>query len=294
MLARPQIILGFPDYVKPGENLARELNVDFSLVDVHRFPDGESKITLPDKLPESVLLCRSLDKPNDKLIELLLSADTARELGAQQVSLVAPYLCYMRQDIAFKPGEAISQKIIGQCIATHFDAVLTVDAHLHRINDISQAVPAPQAINLSAAEMIGHFIGRELDNPILLGPDEESQQWVKIAAEVGGFEYGVATKERYGDRDVAISLPDLAFTNREVVIVDDMASTGKTLMAAAEHLKAQRAVNIHCVVTHALFYEEAIEKMHSTGFTNIWSTDSVIHPSNSIALSQLLASAFSP
>ncbi len=108
---------------------------------LHHFPDGESLIRLPPSLPEHVIVCRSLNQPNDKLIELLLCATTARELGAKRLTLVAPYLSYMRQDIANQPGEAVSQRIVGKLLAELFDDVLTVDPHLHRISSLDPGDP---------------------------------------------------------------------------------------------------------------------------------------------------------
>ena len=127
------MILCFDDYEIQSRKLATALDIPCHIIQRHRFPDGESKLTLPDKLSQHVLICRSLDQPNEKLVELLLAAKTARELGARKLTLIAPYLCYMRQDIAFHPGEAISQPIIGNFLAGLFDNVITVDPHLHRI-----------------------------------------------------------------------------------------------------------------------------------------------------------------
>ncbi|MCZ4328253.1 ribose-phosphate pyrophosphokinase-like domain-containing protein, partial [Brachybacterium paraconglomeratum] len=86
-------------------------------------------------------LYRSLDQPNEKLVELLLAARTARTLGAPHLTLVAPYLPYMRQDIAFSPGEAVSQRIVGPFLASLVDAVITVDPHLHRVASLRDVVP---------------------------------------------------------------------------------------------------------------------------------------------------------
>jgi ribose-phosphate pyrophosphokinase len=243
-------------------------------------------------LPETVAFCRSLNLPNSKLIELLIAAQTARQHGALEIILIAPYLCYMRQDIAFNPGEAVSQKIIGKFIAEHFDAVLTVDAHLHRIHDLHEAIPVNQAINLSAAELIGEYVKAHVENPLLLGPDEESKQWVQSAAKIGDFEFGVALKKRMGDRSVNISLPDISFANRNVVIIDDMASTGQTIIETAKELFQRKAQNVCCAVTHALFYEQVTERMQQAGIQSVWSTDSVQHPTNNIPLAKLLAAEF--
>jgi ribose-phosphate pyrophosphokinase len=292
MLKKPQLLLGFADYETPAKNLADTLKIEYASVEIHRFPDGESKLTLPVDLPETVAFCRSLNLPNSKLIELLIAAQNARQHGALEIILIAPYLCYMRQDIAFNPGEAVSQKIIGKFIAEHFDAVLTVDAHLHRIHDLHEAIPVNQAINLSAAELIGEYVKAHVENPLLLGPDEESKQWVQSAAKIGDFEFGVALKKRMGDRSVNISLPDISFANRNVVIIDDMASTGQTIIETAKELFQRKAQNVCCAVTHALFYEQVTERMQQAGIQSVWSTDSVQHPTNNIPLAKLLAAEF--
>ena len=292
MFGKPDLLLGFNDYEPQATNLATTLGIDYATIDIHSFPDGESKLTLPVNLPANIVLCRSLDQPHKKLVELLIAAKTARDLGAQHLTLVAPYMCYMRQDTAFHPGEAVSQKIIGGFLAEHFDAFMTVDAHLHRVHNIQTAVPAKQAVNLCAARLIGDYIKAHIQHPVLLGPDEESKQWVQAAADSGHFEFVVARKTRHGDRNVDINLPDFPFAQREVVIIDDMASTGQTIIQAAKLLKEKKVRAVHCAVTHALFYEEVTENMRQAGIRNVWSTDSVQHPSNQIGLAPALAAAF--
>ncbi len=159
------IVLGFPDYQQQAKNLAKAAGLDYADISIHRFPDGESKVQLPETLPEHVILCRSLDHPNDKLVELILAADGAKALGAKRLTLVAPYLSYMRQDIAFHPGEVVSQKVIGRLLADYFDQVLTVDSHLHRIHHLSEAIPIKQAINLTATQPMGAFLNDTVERP---------------------------------------------------------------------------------------------------------------------------------
>lgn len=285
------LVLGFTDYQPQGEALARQLGIDFALVELHRFPDGESKVTLPSKLPDEVCLCRSLDHPNDKLIELLLCVRTAREQGVKRLTLVAPYLCYMRQDVAFHPGEAVSQQVIGPFLASLFDKVVTVDPHLHRINHLSQALPAIEAISLQSTELMTDFIAANTQHPLLVGPDGESEQWVRAIAEPAGLDYAIATKERLGDREVEIKLPAHDYRQHEVILVDDMISTGRTLINVTRQLKRQGAETIHCLVTHALFADDVTQALHQAGISNIWSCDTISHPSNAIPLAPLLASA---
>lgn len=106
----------------------------------------------PDSHILFVIFYCSLDKPNNKLIELFLAAAGARDMGARTVSLVAPYLCYMRQDKAFHCGEVVSQQVIGNLLAGYFDNVITVDAHLHRVHHLADAVPVSQAVNITATD----------------------------------------------------------------------------------------------------------------------------------------------
>lgn len=283
------MILAFPDYLPQAQRLASRLALPISEIEIHHFPDGESLVRLPPSLPERVIFCRSLNQPNNKLIELLLSAQTARTLGCQHLTLVSPYLCYMRQDIANRPGEAVSQQIIGKLLAELFDTVLTVDPHLHRIQSLNQAIPLSDAISLSAAGEIARFLQSKFDRALLLGPDNESEQWVAGIANRIGFEYAVASKERLGDKQVEMVLPNKNFGDAPVVIVDDMASTGRTLSKAANLLQAAGAKAVYAVVTHALFCGDAYSHILDSGIKAIWTTDSIDHPSACIQLDGLLA-----
>ncbi|HEC19073.1 MAG TPA: ribose-phosphate diphosphokinase [Gammaproteobacteria bacterium] len=299
-------VLGFVDYEAQGRGLARALDCDYAPVDVHRFPDGESKLTLPAELPEQVVVCRSLDRPNDKLIELLLTATTARRLGAQRLTLVAPYLCYMRQDKAFHPGEAVSQPIIGGFLAGLFDAVITVDPHLHRVHQLADAVPAQQAVALSATAPMGDFLHERLHKQLykqlherqherpavlLLGPDSESRQWVSRIAERDGLDYDVASKTRLGDRQIEIALPERDWSGKHVIIVDDVISSGETIAIAAQQCIARGAARVDVLTTHALFAPGAMDRLREVGVGDIWSTDSIPHETNAIPLAGLLAGA---
>lgn len=285
------MILAFPDYLSQAQRLAACLGVPLAEVALHHFPDGESLIRLPPSLPAHLIICRSLNQPNDKLIELLLCATTARELGGRRLTLVAPYLSYMRQDIANQPGEAVSQRIIGKLLAELFDDVLTVDPHLHRISSLTQAIPIKNAVSLTAAHEIELFLKEKLKHALLLGPDSESKQWVGAIADNIGFDYAIADKNRLGDKQVEMSLPDRDFSKQAVVIIDDMASTGRTLAKAAGLLQAAGCKDIYAVVTHALFCGDAYAHILKAGVKNIWTTDSIDHPSSCIRLDALLADA---
>ncbi len=282
------LLLGFPEYQLQTEKLAQATELPFAIVRIHDFPDGESKLTLPQSLPDHVILLRSLDHPNEKLVQLILAAAGARQQGVSKVTLVAPYLCYMRQDKAFHPGEVVSQPIVGHCLAAHVDALLTVDAHLHRVHKLSEAVPVARAVNITATDPMAHFLQKQVQAPYLIGPDGESEQWVAAIASHYGFDYAVAEKERLGDREVKISMPDCGYAGRNLVLVDDVASTGKTLLEAVQLLKAHEPASISVLVTHALFVGDALQELRQAGVANIWSCDAIPHITNAVSLAGLL------
>ncbi|MEW6694489.1 MAG: ribose-phosphate diphosphokinase [Pseudomonadota bacterium] len=262
-----------------------------AVVERHRFPDGEWRLRLPATLPPVVAFYRSLHQPNEKLVELLLAAPAARELGAQRLWLVAPYLAYMRQDMAFSPGEVVSQRHIGRWLAAAFDGLITVDPHLHRVAALADAVPLADAQALSAAPVLGAWVVQRRPGALLLGPDEESAQWVQQAAAATGLQAAVCRKVRHGDREVQVALPPLDVRGRAVVILDDMASTGRTVAQAAAALRSAGAASVDVAVTHALFVGDALVALQAAGVGEVWSTDSVPHASNAVALAPLLAPA---
>ncbi|MCW8924469.1 MAG: ribose-phosphate diphosphokinase [Gammaproteobacteria bacterium] len=285
------MLLGFDDYQKQSHKLAQALAVPCHIIQRHRFPDGENRLTLPAELSGHVVFCRSLDHPNEKLLELLLAAKTARELGAKTLTLVVPYLCYMRQDKAFHPGEAVSQPIVGRFLADLFDNVITVDPHLHRIQYLEQAVPAAQAVTLSATSLMAEFLRERFEDPIVLGPDAESEQWVSAVARPSQWRYGACNKIRTGDKNVEVTLPEINLEGRAVVLVDDMVSSGQTLSVTIAECLSKKAEHVDILVTHALFATDAKQRMIEAGVRNIWSTDSVSHESNIIPLYALLKDA---
>jgi ribose-phosphate pyrophosphokinase len=284
-------VLAFADEHAMGQALADALGAPLHLIERHRFPDGELKLTLPPRLPADVVLLRSLHQPNEKLVELLLTAPAARTLGARRVLLASPYLAYMRQDMAFTPGEVVSQRHVGGWLAEAFDAVVTVDPHLHRIAALDEVMPACQAVSLSAAKALGAWIAQQVPGALLLGPDEESGQWVRRAAAAAGLDHAVCVKQRFGDRDVEVAMPAVDVRGRAVVLMDDMASTGRTLIGAARQCGALGAASVDVAVSHALFVGDAMPALRAAGVRHVWSTDCVPHESNVVSVVPLLAGA---
>lgn len=282
-------LLYFEDETSFALRLANEAQLTSQLIHRHRFPDNELKLRLPPKLPSHLVLLRSLFDPNEKLVELLLVVRAARQLGVEHVTLIAPYLAYMRQDIAFEPGEVVSQRVIGAFLASLFDAVITVDPHLHRIATLDEAIPGTTTVVVSGAPLLGDLVAKHHADPILLGPDRESSQWVALAAQRHGFDYAVCEKVRLGDQSVDIELPSISFYGRPIVILDDIVSSGRTIACAAQKLIAAGAASVDVAVTHALFAHDALNVIASSGVSSTWSTDCISHPTNAVSISPLIA-----
>ncbi|MCW9032567.1 MAG: ribose-phosphate diphosphokinase, partial [Gammaproteobacteria bacterium] len=282
-------IYTFPGYHQQGKNVAEILNISSHEIDIHHFPDKESLVTLPEKKSDHVILYLSLDYPNNKLIELLLACKTARTQGIKRLSLVAPYLCYMRQDKSFHTEEAVSQHIIGQWLSELVDDIITVDPHLHRIQSLDTVIPDTNNIVLTATPLLGEFI-KSLNKTVhLLGPDEESLQWVKSVAEISHSPYSVATKTRYSDTRVEIQLPEIDYHNQHIILIDDVISTGNTVAQTAIKLYKCGALQVDVIATHALFTRDALDTLNNSNIKNIWSSDSISHSTNQISLKHLLA-----
>lgn len=285
------LIIAFDDDAARGRDLAAQLGWQAETVVSHQFPDGETRLRLPPRLPSTVALLRGLHAPNAKVTELLLAAAGARELGAERLVLVCPYLAYMRQDMAFAPGEVVSQRHLGRLLAAHFDAVVTVDPHLHRVATMDEVVPGRRGVALSAASPLGAFVAQTVPGALLLGPDEEAGQWVRVAAQGRGLDHAVCVKRRHGDRDVEVALPQVDVRGRAVVLFDDVASTGRTLVAAARGALEAGAASVDVAVTHALFVGDALAQVRAAGVRHVWSSDSVPHASNAVSVLPMLAEA---
>ena len=242
----------------------------------------------------TTIIYASLNQPNDKLITLLFAAEALRRGGCKRIVLLSPYLCYMRQDAAFRDGEAISQKAIGRLLAGMVDRVITVDAHLHRTHDIAMVFPGIESVNLSAMPAIAEALRITGLDPatVVVGPDAESRPWVSDLAGRLGLSRAVARKIRRGDRSVEISFDEPSLiAGRPALMIDDIVSSGGTLIACAKALAAAGAATIDAIATHALFPAAHCRDMNLAGIRSIRSTHSVPHPTNAFILDDLYAAA---
>lgn len=290
------VVHGFEDCRRAGERLAARLGAPYRGVEVHRFPDGESLVRVDaQETGRRAVLYRGLDRPNDKLIEIVLAASALRDQGVGHITLVAPYLPYMRQDIAFHPGEAVSQTVIGRWLATHFDRVIAVEPHLHRTAELGAVFPGRDAIALSGGPALGAALADEGVSPetVILGPDIESTPLTRATAQAAGLDdWATARKVRHGDRDVTMTLPDAPdLAGRPVIVVDDVISSGATIIACAKAAFERGAASVEVLAVHALYPPQADDAFRRAGIARVRSADGAPHPSNAVPLDRLLADA---
>jgi ribose-phosphate pyrophosphokinase len=280
----------FPDSLVFARRLASALGAPLARVALHYFPDAETRVRV-EPGPEHALLVRSLHDPNPKLFELLLAASALRDGGADAVTLVAPYLPYMRQDRAFARGEAVSQRVLGELLGGAFERVVCVEPHLHRIASLGEVFPC-ETLALSAAPAVARWVTAQREPCWVVGPDEESEPWVRAIGEAAHMPYVIARKRREGDDAVRVSLPQGARAPcARAVVVDDIASSGATLAAAARAVAAAGAREVDAVVAHAIIAPGAEARIREAGVARFVSCDTLPHPTNAIETAGLIADA---
>lgn len=258
-----------------------------------KFPDGESYVRILSETAgrDVVLLCH-LHDPDIRLMPVLLAAGAAREGGASSIGFVIPYLPYMRQDIAFHPGEAVSSVHFARILSAFADWMVTLDPHLHRWHSLDELYTDLPVRAVTAAPAIAGWVSGNVTKPLIIGPDSESEPWVRDVARLAGGEAIVLEKVRHGDRSVSITLPDLSrWRDHKPVIVDDIISTGGTMAKLVESLVSAGLAAPVCCAIHALFSDGAEDLLKSAGAAQIVSCDTIPHTTNRIPAGALLAAA---
>jgi ribose-phosphate pyrophosphokinase len=275
-----------------ADSLAGCLDCDRAHVELRRFPDGETYLryqTSPAR--KSVAVLCTLDRPDEKIMPLILAAATARDLGADRIGLIAPYLAYMRQDRRFHEGEALSALQFARLISAHFDWIVTVDPHLHRIKALAEIYSVP-SLAVTAAPLLSEWIAANIEKPLIIGPDSESKQWVENVALAAKAPSVVLSKVRHGDRCVDVAGPSLsAWRGYQPVLVDDMISTGTTIAHTIRYILAQGLVSPVCVAVHGIFAGTAQQDLRAAGAVRIVTTNTIPHSTNQIDVSGILGQA---
>ncbi|MBS0358498.1 MAG: ribose-phosphate pyrophosphokinase [Proteobacteria bacterium] len=286
---KESLIFSLPHDKLLTATLATKLKIEIGAAEIRDFPDGESYVRIDSNVQnKTILLICSLDHPNNKILPLVFMAKTLKELGAHKIHLISPYLAYMRQDKRFHPGEAVNSTLFAQLLSDFVDSIMTIDPHLHRIHNLSEIFTIPCA-TLHAKKIIATWIRNQVDAPVIIGPDEESRQWVEEVAKDANAPFIVAEKIRHGDRDVRVSIPTFDDLSKTPVLVDDIISTGVSMIESIQELKARGFKNPICIAVHALFDQNVYEHLRNVGAQEIISCNTIPHFSNKIDISDVIA-----
>lgn len=284
-----KLFFGMPGNQECASDLAVLTASETGEIETRRFPDAETYVRIHGEAKDraTYLVCTLAD-PDHQIMPLLFAARTIRALGARSVTLVAPYLAYLRQDAEFRDGEAVSSRIFADLISREFDALITVDPHLHRYGSLDKVYSIPTQI-VGTSELIGTWVRDNVSSPVVIGPDAESAQWVKAVASNAGCPWSNFTKERHGDRNVELMPPHANdFRGRTPVLFDDIISSGATMIGAAKILEAQGWPAPYCIAVHALF--DATTATHLTAVARaVLTTDTVTNSFSHFRVAPLIA-----
>jgi len=276
------------------ESITGQIRGEVANIENHEFPDGESYIRIDHNCSNrDALIIANLHRPNPKILPLIFLCETLRALGIKSITLISPYLPYMRQDIQFKTGEGITSRFFAKLLSTYIDKLITVDPHLHRYDSLDEIYSTPSTV-IQAIPNIANWIKTHIEQPLIVGPDSESEQWAALAADIIQCPYIILEKTRLGDKKVRVSSPQASqFKHHIPVLVDDIISTGRTMMKTAEALVKEGLSAPVCIGVHAIFSDDAYEAMKQSEIGEIITCNTVPHHTNQIDISNLLAAEIS-
>jgi ribose-phosphate pyrophosphokinase len=285
---KEMVITSCGNSVKMAKEIARKLKIKYVGLEISAFPDGDMYMRFQkDVKHKKVIIVQSFQPDADKsLFKVIFAAETARDLGAKKVILVAPYLAYMRQDIRFNPGEAISSRIMAKHLNMCLDKIITIDPHLHRYKSLKDIFTIATK-KITANHVIVEFL-KKMKNLVIIGPDWESYQWAEDIARHVGVKATVLHKTRYSSHKVKVKMiKPVPIKGKNVVIIDDIISTGHTMMEAAKKARVMGAKSVTAVGVHGLFVD-GMRKLRRSGISRIVTTNCIRHSTNKIDVTNLL------
>lgn len=288
-------VIGGSASKKLAEKVSDELDCQFVPIEKERFPDGEIYVRITEEVEdeEVAVIQSTYYPPNQNYMELFLLLDAAKDLGAEKVSTVIPYFAYARQDERFNPGEAISLKTVAKLIeSAGSDEIYMIDLHAHRIESAPEIFNIP-AQNITAAGLLAEYVDEnfELEDPVTIGPDGEAEQWAKRAGEKIDADWDYMVKERMDSKEVKITPRELDVEDRDVIIVDDIISTGGTMVEAIEILKEHGAGNVYACCTHPVLSDNALKNIEEAGAVEVIGTDTIQSEVSKVSVAPIVAEA---
>lgn len=283
------LLISLPGNTELTMALAKQLEMEIGQLEIRHFPDTETYIRVDsDVQNKNIILVCGLEYPNSKILPLMFLIHTLKELGANKICLISPYLPYMRQDKRFKSGEAITSSLFAKYLSPGIDYLITIDPHLHRIQNLSDIYTIPSITVLHATTIIANWIQDNVESPFIIGPDEESRQWVAEVANKTKAPFEIIKKTRLEDEKVTIILPEINDTKRTPVLVDDIISTGGSMRAATRALILKGFKKPICIGIHALFNTTTYDHLMQDGAEKIITCNTINHPTNKIDITDMI------
>lgn len=275
-----------------AKKISKKLKANFVKSEVKVFPDGESKITLKGKFSKGkTIVVQSIYPPVDSNLIQTLSLISKAKDQSTEVVVVVPYLGYARQDREFLPGEIVTMKILGQLFkGVGASKIIIVDIH----SKIGLKHFKIKTENISGiSDLVQYFKKINLKNPLVVSPDQGGKERAKEFANKFGSDFIALKKQR--DRktgNVEIKTEGLdKVIDRDVILVDDMISTGGSIIKATKFLKKQKCKRVFVACTHALLVNDAEKKIKKSGVSRIISTNSIPGKTSVVDISSTIVKA---
>ncbi|MDO5850885.1 MAG: ribose-phosphate diphosphokinase [Methanobacteriaceae archaeon] len=288
------VVIGGSASQKLAAEIATYLDDKLALIETKKFPDGERYIRINEKInsDEQVIVVQSTGYPQDEnILELLFILDTLEDMNIKEIILISPYLGYSRQERRFKDTECISAKTISKLIESrNIKSLITVNLHEDSIRNFYEK----PVYNLSAMPAIVKYLKTHQSNiiknkPVILAPDKGALNFAKDIAIDLDTEYDYLEKVRLSPEKVETKTKNIDVTNKDVIIIDDIISTGGTIVNAIKILHKQKAKDITVICVHPVFVNDAILKIYAAGAKDIISTNTLKSDVSSISLAELIA-----
>jgi ribose-phosphate pyrophosphokinase len=276
-----------------ARKISLDLHAEYKNIELRIFADGESKIRLDNMAKKNCIIIHSTYPPTDQhLMQLFMIMYKCKEDGAKDICVVSPYLAYTRQDKVFVDGEIITSNLVAKILAClGITKLVTIDSHKPNALNYSFAT-----IDLTAIPSLSSYVKHNLtmNNPIVISPDEGGiERAKKFAGLINANSLSlVKTRDRFTG-DVSISLLDQGpLKNCDALIVDDMISTGASIMKTIELLKKYHIGDVYAICTHALLLDDAKQKLLNAGIKEVISTNSIPNEFAKVDLSSVISNYF--
>lgn len=285
-------VIGGPASGQLAKKIAKRLGSKFIQSRVRIFSDGESKITIPQKPRGRAVIVNSTYPPTDSNLIQTFSL-IAQAQNTSRVTAMIPYLGYLRQDIEFLPGEIVTSKVVAKAIsACGASKIITIDAH----SEIALSYFDIPVVNISAIPKLAlHFKKLKLDRPLVVAPDFFWSAQAKKFADLLSTESIALNKQRNRKTGTIRIIPPkkMDLQGRDIILVDDMISTGNSMVEAAKYLKKQNCRRIFACCTHGIFVNYAQKRLAQAGIAKIICTNTIPGKNSIVDVSDVLASALS-